>query len=216
MPQEEPMTVARTMDADAADAEEQAEEEGRAALYGLLASLFYAPPAPSLLDSIAAGVAAGDGILQQAWNAVATAARETDAQSVNAEYGALFLGVGKPEILLYGSFYLSGFMMEKPLAELRTDLARLGLERDEGVAESEDHIASLCETMRFLITPGQALAGSLDVQRRFFATHMQPWVVAMCETIEQHPDARFYRTVARFAKAFFEVETQAFDMALPG
>lgn len=191
---------------------DEREESARAMLYGLLAALFYAPPPQPVMDSIAASADEDDSILQHAWREVATAAHAADAEQVRAEYEALFIGVGKPEVALYGSSWLSGFMMEKPLAELRTDLARLGLERDAAMQESEDHIGALCDAMRCLIASGGAGAASLDVQRRFFATHMQPWVAAMCDAIDSHPGARFYRAVARFAKTFFEVEALAFDM----
>lgn len=190
----------------------QGEEDARAALYGLLAALFYAPPTRPLLESIAASEGGGDGILQQAWSGLAAAFRDARAEAVRDEYETLFLGVGKPEVMLYGSFYLSGFMMEKPLAALRTDLAQLGLQRDESVPESEDHIASLCEVMRHLITSDTDMYGSLAAQQRFFASHIQPWADAMCDAIAAHPDARFYRAVAQLAKNFFEVEMQAFDM----
>lgn len=201
------MTLPQTMQHEAPD---QAEESARADLYGVLAALFYAPPQQQLLGAIAASPAAGDGVLQQAWTRLAAACAEADPRELREEYDALFIGVGKPELMLYGSYYLSGFLMEKPLAALRADLAALGLQRSERMQESEDHIAALCEVMRYLIeTPESDLAE----QRRFFSSHMQPWAVTMCEQIIVHPQARFYGTVAGLAKEFFEVETQAFDMA---
>jgi TorA maturation chaperone TorD len=103
--------------------------------------------------------------------------------------------------------------MEKPLVELRNDLARLGLARSEAMAESEDHIAALCEVMRYLIASDDVLNANLATQQAFFSAHMQSWVVRFCDTVAAAPAARFYRPVAALAKAFFEVEMQAFDMA---
>lgn len=191
------------------------EETARAELYGLLATLFYAPPPQQLLDAIGQAAAPGDGVLQQAWNELAAACAQADAQQVREEYEALFIGLGKPEVMLYASYYLSGFLMEKPLAALRTDLANLGLARDDGMPESEDHIAALCEAMRCLIESDDAAQASLATQQQFFGAHLQPWTGAMCEAVIQHPQARFYPVVARLAQRFFEVEAQAFDMA-PG
>jgi TorA maturation chaperone TorD len=211
---------------------DQGEETARADLYGLLAVLFAAPASLALLESIAASPATGEGVLAQAWRALADAAllmrddRRGGAEAVRDEYERLFIGIGKPEVMLYGSFYLSGFLMEKPLAALRTDLAHLGLERAEDVVDSEDHIASLCEVMRYLIAAdgdddgGDAHAGAtpldertrLALQKTFFGVHMQPWVGEMCAALIRHPQSRFYRAVAELAQQFFEVEAQAFDM----
>lgn len=195
------------------ETQDQGEEAARAELYGLLTALFYAPPSQALLDAIAAAPVAGDTELERAWNALGAACRNTHQEAVREEYERLFIGVGKPDVLLYGSFYLSGFLMEKPLAELRTDLAELGLERSDILVESEDHLAALCEVMRHLITSDDAVNGSLAAQQKFFNTHMAPWVRECCETVENHPDARFYKLAARLARQFFEVEMQAFDMS---
>ena len=192
---------------------DRGEEAARADLYGLLASLFYAPPSQQLLDSIGAATPEGNGVLEQSWADLAAACRHAQAEPVRDEYEALFIGVGKPELMLYGSYYLSGFLMEKPLAALRTDLARLGLQRDERIPESEDHIAALCEVMRHLIASDHPLDSDIAAQKNFFATHLQPWVLQMCGAVADHPGAHFYAPVARFAKSFFEVEMQAFDMA---
>jgi len=204
------MTTAQPLTFEAPD---QGEETARADLYGLLASLFYAPPPQAMLDAIAAAGNEGDGVLQQAWKDVTAACVAASAEQVREEYEALFIGVGKPDVILYGSYYLAGFMMEKPLAALRTDLARLGLERDQQVTESEDHIATLCEVMRYLIASDDALHANIATQKQFFGQHLQPWAQQLCEAIEAHPQAAFYAPVARLAKTFFEVEMQAFDMA---
>lgn len=194
------------------EAPDHGEETARADLYGLLAMLFHAPASQALLNTIASAQAQGDSALEQAWAGLVAACKTARADDVKQEYDDLFIGVGKPEILLYGSYYLSGFLMEKPLAELRDDLAKLGLERDEKVVESEDHVATLCEVMRYLIASDEAVHATLGTQKQFFATHMQPWVLDMCGTIAAHPQARFHAPVAHLAKCFFEVEMQAFDM----
>jgi TorA maturation chaperone TorD len=196
------------------EAPDQGEEIARADLYGLLASLFYGPPAQALLDTIAAAQAQdAAGILDQAWAALSASCKTMRAESVHEEYERLFIGVGKPEVMLYGSYYLSGFMMEKPLVELRTELTRLGLQRADSMPESEDHVAALCEVMRYLIASDNVATGRIEVQKAFFAKHMQPWVMDMCATLAAHPDAKLYASVADLARCFFEVEMQAFDMA---
>lgn len=192
---------------------DQGEETARADLYGLLATLFYAPPSQSLLDTIAGASSEGDGLLEQAWAALVLACKTAREETVRMEYDQLFIGVGKPEIMLFGSYYMAGFLMEKPLVELRNDLARLGLARADAMAESEDHIAALCEVMRYLIASDDVVNANLATQQAFFSAHMQPWVLQFCDTVAGNASAKFYKPVAALAKAFFEVEMQAFDMA---
>lgn len=195
---------------------DQGEETARADLYGVLATLFSAPPSQNLLDSMAASGAVGEGVgdtvLQLAWSDLVAACQNARQEAVREEYEHLFIGVGKPEVMLYGSYYLTGFLMEKPLAVLRTDLAALGIERAQAVVESEDHVGTLCEVMRYLIESDDIAQASLATQKRFFADHLQPWAVRACDAVEAHPDANFYRPVARLARTFFDIEMQAFDM----
>jgi TorA maturation chaperone TorD len=191
---------------------DQGEETARADLYGLLATLFCAPPSQALLDTIGSAQTQGEGVLELAWAELVAAARQAQAETVREEYEQLFIGVGKPEVMLYGSYYLSGFLMEKPLAALRTDLAKLGLQRADSVVESEDHIAALCEVMRYLIASDDVTQGSLAMQKKFFADHVQAWVNDLCIALAAHPHAKFYVPVAQVARSFFEVEMQAFDM----
>ena len=191
------------------------EETARSELYGLLAPVFYAPPAPewlALLRASATETPAAGAYLEEPWRALVAQARAlTDAQIAD-EFDALFGGVGKPEVYLYASHYLSGFLNEKPLARLRTDLAALGLARDEAMSETEDHIAYLFEVMRYLIAGDDVAVANLTRQQAFFAAHIQPWVNLLCDALAQHPKARFYATVAELTRAFMSVEAQGFDM----
>ncbi len=191
------------------------EETARSELYGLLAQVYYAPPAPELLANLRVASTespATGAFLEEPWRALVGVARElTDAQ-IAAEFDALFGGVGKPEVYLYASHYLSGFLNEKPLARLRTELDSLGLARDEAMSETEDHIAYLCEVMRYLIAGDDVAVANLTRQQSFFATHMQPWVNLLCDAIAQHPKAHFYAAVADLTRAFMSVEAQGFDM----
>ncbi len=113
-------------------------------------------------------------VLGQAWNALRDAASTTTAEEAADEYARLFIGVGKQEVFLYGSGYLAGFLNERPLVALRDDLARYGLARHEGISETEDHVATLCEVMRFLVAGDDVAVCNPGEQQRFFARHMQP------------------------------------------
>ena len=191
------------------------EETARSELYGLLALVYYAHPATEFIAnlrvSVTAAPAAG-AFLEEPWRALVGLARDmTDAQ-IAAEFETLFGGVGKPEVYLYGSHYLSGFLNEKPLARLRTDLNGLGLARDDAMSETEDHIAYLCEVMRYLIAGDEVAVANLTQQQAFFAAHIQPWVGQLCDTLARHPKARFYAAVAELTRAFMNVEAQGFDM----
>ena len=190
-------------------------EAARAELYGLLAALYYAAPTPDLLAQLCVAVTeapAAGGFLEEPWRVLVGAARAQDHASLVAEYDALFGGIGKPEVYLYGSHYLSGFLNEKPLAALRTDLLRLGLARDDAMSETEDHLACLCEVMRYLIAGDDPAVANLTEQRTFFATHLQPWAMTLCDTLQAHPKARFYAALAALTRAFMHVEAQGFDM----
>ena len=191
------------------------EETARAEVYGLLAAMYYAPPSPELMGQLRVAVTeapAAGGFLEEPWRLVVGAARDMSDAEVADEYDALFGGVGKPEVFLFGSHYLSGFLNEKPLAQLRGDLAALGLARDETMPETEDHVAYVCEVMRYLIAGDDVEVANLTQQQKFFSAHLQPWVTQMCDAIEAHPKARFYAALAGFTRAFMSVEAQGFDM----
>ena len=186
------------------------EDSARANHYALLARLFQAPPETELLALLAAAAtlaANAQGSMAEAWRALAEAAAEVDAATVREEYERLFIGTGRPEIFLYGSYYQAGFLMEEPLADLREDLAALGLARLAGVGESEDHIAALAEVMRHLIVSGAALTQ----QRAFFSRHLQSWVSRLADALEAAP-ARFYPRAGRFLRNYFLIESAAFAM----
>jgi TorA maturation chaperone TorD len=198
------------------------EDRVRADFYALLASLFYAAPDDRLLAAVAVsappGGEAGEkgeqgDALAQTWSALAAASAVVTPEAVHEEHESLFVGMGRPPVMLFGSFYLAGFMNEKPLAELRTDLAKLGFTRHANVTEPEDHLAALCEVMRGMILGDVATpAATLAEQKRFFARHMQPWVLLCCNATLDNEKANYYVRVAQFARAFFEIEIAAFEM----
>ena len=195
------------------------EDVARADLYGLLAALFFKAPDDDLLHRIAASAAYGSGseapdnaALTQAWNELVRVASSSNAQEWADEHQELFIGIGKPEVFLYGSYYQSGFLNEKPLVRLRDSLQELGLEASESITESEDHIASLCEVMRYLIAGDDLAIANLTQQKKFFDEHMRSWVQELCDATEVHPLSNHYKSVAMLAKAFFEVEAYAMDM----
>jgi TorA maturation chaperone TorD len=191
------------------------EETARAEIYGLLAQLYYAPPTPELLAALRVAVTeapAQGAFLEGPWRAVVGAARGLGDRAIADEYDALFGGVGKPEVYLFGSHYLSGYLNEKPLARLRDTLAALGLGRDETMPETEDHVAYLCEVMRYLIAGDDVAVANLTRQREFFGEHLQPWVMDLCDAISAHPKAHFYAALAGFTRSFMSVEAQGFDM----
>ena len=191
------------------------EELARAELYGLLAQLWLAAPDEALLRQFKVAVTQAPeagGHLEAPWQALVAAMRATSADQAAEEHDALFGGVGKPEIFVYGSYYLSGFLHERPLAQLREDLQRLGLARDEARGETEDHIAYLFEVMRYLIAGDDATVCNLEQQRRFFRAQVQPWVEQLCDAVEAHPRAQVWRALAGLTRSFVQVETQAFDL----
>ncbi len=194
---------------------DDAEELARAEVYGLLAALFYAPPDAAMHAAFQVAVTeapVAGAFLEASWGELVAAARRLDPAQVAREFDTLFQGVGRPEVFAYGSFYLAGKLNEKPLVALRHSLRELGLARSDSIDETEDHIASVCEVMRYLIAGDDAGTSNLAAQRRFFDAHLRGWVDALCSAIEAHSDADFYAKGARFARDFFAVEAQAFDL----
>ena len=194
---------------------DDSEELARAELYGLMAGLWLAPPDDALLQQFKVAVTqapAPGGFLEAPWTDLVAALRATTAETAAAEHEALFYGVGKPEVFLYGSYYLSGFLNEKPLAALRGDLAALGLTRDSTRLETEDHVAYVFEVMRYLIAGDDAAVCNLEQQRQFFRAHVQTWVEAACNVVQAHPRAVVWSAVAELTRQFVQVETQAFDL----
>lgn len=191
------------------------EETARSEVYGLVAAVLYASPATDLIAQIRASATdtpAAGAFLEEPWRQFVGAARLLTDQAIRDEYDVLFGGVGKPEVYLYGSHYLSGFLNEKPLARLRTELASLGLERSEAMSDTEDHFAYLCEVMRYLIAGEDVAVANLTRQREFFGAHIQPWANQMCDAIQTNPKAKFYASLAELIRAFVSVEAQGFDM----
>lgn len=191
-----------------------AEDLARADWYALLAVLFQAPPAAALLARVAAAgdvPGAPDTGLGQAFAQLAQACAVASEDAVRAEYDTVFLGVGRPEVFLNASYYLAGFLHERPLADLREHLAGIGLTRNAQWSQTEDHVASLFEVMRFLIVEGDPAADGLRAQRGFFERFIGPWFERMCDALEQAQGTVFYRDVGRLARVFLAIERQAFD-----
>jgi TorA maturation chaperone TorD len=196
-------------------AADQGEELQRAELYGLLATLWLAPPDAALLEQFRVAVTEAPqrgGALEAPWQALVASLRATSVAAAADEFEALFLGVGRAEVMVYASYYLSGFLNEVPLARLREHLATLGLTRDAQRGETEDHVAYVFEVMRYLIAGDDAGVCNLEQQRRFFRAHVQPWVPALCDSVAAHPRALAWRELAAFTQVFVQVETQAFDL----
>lgn len=190
------------------------EELARADMYALIARLLYSPDG-QLLRAVASAdeIIAETAPLTEAWHALASAAQACGAEAVEEEYEKLFIGVGRPEVMLFGSYYLAGFMMEKPLASLRDDLAKMGFARHESVKEPEDHLSALCDVMRYLITGDEdRYPASLEQQKQFFIRHIQTWYERFCSAVVGSESANFYRRVAQLIKTFFDIEAESFEM----
>ena len=188
----------------------------RADFYALLANLFYRAPDRQLLQAIMIAPEPSlenDRALAEAWHALAAASGVVTVDVLADEYETLFVGVGRAPVMLYGSYYQVGFLNEKPLAELRTDLARMGFARAGEVRESEDHLAAMCDVMRAMILGDVASTPApLEEQKRFFLKHLQPWVLECCEATIKNDNSNYYRRVAAFARVFFQIEIEAIQM----
>lgn len=185
-------------------------DRARAQEYSLLAALLARAPDAKLMDKLSKlrGDASPLGI---AHVELAEAAARVGADRAEREYFNLFIGVGRGELLPYGSYYLTGFLYERPLARLRDDLAKLGLERGEGNAEPEDHAAMLLEVMAGLA--GGRFPAPAGADRELFEKHLKPWIGRFFADLERADAADFYRRVGAVGRVFVDIETEAF--ALP-
>jgi TorA maturation chaperone TorD len=190
------------------------EDQVRADYYALLSALFYRAPDARLLQAlVVAAPPEGDGALGRTWSELAAASAVVVPEAVEEEFHNLFVGVGRPEVMLYGSYYLAGFMNEKPLAQLRERLAAMGFARSGETRETEDHLAALCDVMRALILGDLAdRPATIAEQKEFFESCLGPWAGRCCDATTENPKANYYSRVAAFARVFFEVEAQAFAM----
>jgi TorA maturation chaperone TorD len=191
------------------------EDRVRGNVYALLGNLLAGPPDDDLLQ-VLRGISPEPGdesLLAASWQLLAVAAGRATGPELREEYDALFIGVGRGEVVPYGSWYLTGFLMEQPLAQLRGDLRVLGIERQPGVCEPEDHAAALCDTMALLITGETPVP--LDEQQRFYARHLEPWLPRFFRDLQQAGSARFYRAVGQLGEQFIDVESQAFRVTIP-
>jgi TorA maturation chaperone TorD len=196
----------------------QPEDMARAVFYGLIARLFYAPPDQQLLGQLlhmgafdqAGGEATARGAgLAQSWSAIVEACRSAFPVVLENEHTDLFIGVGKAEVTPYLTHYVIKYATDNPLVELRQQLIRWEIARREDANEPEDHIAGICEAMRFAIAVQQR---SLEEQKAFFEHFVYRGGIAFCDAVTASTKSSFYRLVARFTREFFELEREAFEM----
>ena len=190
------------------------EDRSRAEFYALLGRLYADAPDAWLLQAIAAAPPlTDDGDLASAWNRLVAASGAMDADAAAQEYTDLFIGVGQCDVNLHGSHWIAGAMLERPLAELRTTLAELGLGRRPDSVMLEDHLAALCETMRMLVGgTNDRPPASVAVQRAFFDRHIAPWAFRCCTAIRQSSIANYYDRVAEFTEQFMALDRDALAM----
>jgi TorA maturation chaperone TorD len=191
------------------------EDRIRGNVYALLGNLLAGPPDAELLERLRtiSPEPDDDSLMAAFWQMLAVAASRADPESLREEYDALFIGIARGELVPYGSWYLTGFLMEQPLAQLRGDLLALGIERQPGVHEPEDHAAALCDTMALLITAEEP--APLHRQHDFFARHIEPWIPQFFRDLQKAPSARFYRAVGQLGEQFIGIEAQAFRVTIP-
>ena len=195
-----------------ADAESFIEEQQyRSSAYAVLAALLRSGPDQALLDQISLIDEVEESESDELMLSMAMlslSARSHAVVEIADEYHALFIGLGRGEVVPYGSWYLTGFLMEQPLSDLRDDLKVLGFERNADVSEPEDHVAALCEVISVMISETTDLAA----QQQFFERHMQPWFESFFKDLDSAGSAVFYRAVARFGAAFIDFEKTYFAM----
>ncbi|MGK7653979.1 MULTISPECIES: TorD/DmsD family molecular chaperone [unclassified Roseovarius] len=192
------------------------EDRLRADLYDFLGVLLAGPPSEALLAQTAGLSGDNETDLGVAIAALSRIARHTKPQAVEREFNALFIGLGRGELLPYASYYLTGFLNEKPLASLRRDMAARGMTRAQNVYEPEDNIASLMEMMGGLITGRFGKPATLANQKTFFNTHIGPWAGHFFTDLEAAKNSVLYASVGAVGRVFMDIEAEGFRMSAEG
>lgn len=186
------------------------DEQARADVYGLLQSLLKEAPSAELLSGVQR-LMGDESAFGQAIDGLAEAARQTTVEAEAEAYQELFIGLGRGKLVPFASFYLTGFLHEKPLAELRGDLRELGVEKAENVSEPEDHVAAIAGTMALLIADAD-VSVSLCKQRAFFDKHIASWADVFFGDLAKSRTSAYFERVGEVGKAFIDVEKAAFEM----
>jgi TorA maturation chaperone TorD len=183
----------------------------RAHFYAILAHLLTAPPSAETLESVRT-LEGDETEMGRALGALAAVAAKTSVEAAEEEYNTLFIGMARGELAPYASYYLAGFLMEKPLAKLRGDMAQLGIAASEEFKEPEDHIGIVCEMMHGLITGAFGAPADVATQKEFFDAHIRPWATRFFEDLEASKSAVLYMPVGTVGRVFMAIETEAFAM----
>ena len=191
------------------------EDRSRSQCYLLFSGLLHAPPTAELLAAAATLEGAGEAALLGALGELGGCARTMPGEAVRNEYDDLFLGLGEAGINPYQSYYLTGFLYEKPLAELRRTFRDLGIRGARATGDPEDHAAAILETMAGLIVGTFGPPASLPSQKDFFLQHVWTWIPVLFRDLAEHPGAVFYRAVGAAGGAFLETEQRAFEQIAP-
>lgn len=188
------------------DTQREQEQTLRTEIYLVLSALFRSAPSEEMIEFLTSlEVEPSESAMQKAWIALQQAAKDSNREALEDEYQDLFIGIGRGEVMPFGSWHMTGAMMEKPLAEIRHDLELLGFERDENVKEPEDHIAALCEVMSML-------TGEEDLQQAVFNKHIAPWFSSFTQQLENAESANFYKPAAQLCEAFLTLEQVRFSV----
>ena len=185
------------------------EDHHRSSIYALLSKFLSSPPSKDTLNKVRSLVG-GENRIGESINSLSVLSDKLDIKTIEREYHNLFIGVGRGELLPYASFYMTGFLNEEPLANLRDDMKKIGISRSNNNSDPEDHIASLCEMMSGIITNRFYTTLSFKQQNDFFATHLGPWAKHFFDDLTAAEYSVFYAPVGSLGKAFMEIETEAF------
>ncbi|AXB31407.1 molecular chaperone [Vibrio campbellii] len=189
------------------DTQREQEQTLRTEIYLVLSALFRSAPSEEMIEFLTSlEVDPSESAMQKAWIALQQAAKDSNREALEDEYQDLFIGIGRGEVMPFGSWHMTGAMMEKPLAEIRHDLELLGFERDENVKEPEDHIAALCEVMSMLTGEEE------DLQQAVFNKHIAPWFNSFTQQLENAESANFYKPAAQLCEAFLTLEQVRFSV----
>ncbi|MET2897326.1 molecular chaperone [Vibrio rotiferianus] len=189
------------------DTQREQEQTLRTEIYLVLSALFRSAPSEEMIEFLTSlEVEPSESAMQKAWIVLQQAAKDSNREALEDEYQDLFIGIGRGEVMPFGSWHMTGAMMEKPLAEIRHDLELLGFERDENVKEPEDHIAALCEVMSMLTGEEE------DLQQAVFNKHIAPWFNSFTQQLENAESANFYKPAAQLCEAFLTLEQVRFSV----
>lgn len=128
---------------------------------------------------------------------------------IKEEYYQLFINpFGDSQVNTLASYYLDGRSFGETLVELRGMFGEAGLERVEGVVDSEDSVVMMLDIFATLIDEEKKSGSepSRQLQVRLLTEFLEPFAVKFSEAVDRSEKAEFYKSCCRLLRGYLDLE----------